>query len=160
MSTMQTGAVFDDTGQYRYRLWRIWNRHAARVGFVLLNPSTADATRDDPTIRRCLRFAAAWGFGGVEVLNLFAYRTPRPKLLFRAADPVGPDNDRYLHNAARRIDPLVLAWGNHGACLGRDLHVLNLLENGRPLFCLGQTRLGQPRHPLYLAKLTELEPFA
>jgi len=148
-------AIFDATGQYRYALWRSWNNAAPRVGFVMLNPNRADATLDDPTIRRCIGFARSWGYGSLEVVNLFAYRSPTPKTLNQVADPVGEDNDRTLQAFSQRVDRIILAWGNWGTIKGRDRVVLNLL-NSSTLYCLGTTKLGQPCHPLYLK--ADLQP--
>ncbi|MCG8421515.1 MAG: DUF1643 domain-containing protein [Proteobacteria bacterium] len=149
---MRRGAIFDDTGCYRYWLWRTWNTALPRVAFVMLNPSTADQYRDDSTIRRCIGFADRWGYGSLVVVNLFAYRTPSPVHLARAPRPVGPANDRYLGKARRRCRDIVLAWGNHGSLHQRDRQVLDLLgrRRQRRLLCLGTTAQGHPRHPLYL----------
>lgn len=117
------------------------------VLFVGLNPSTADATHDDPTLRRCVRFARDWGFGGLVLANLFALRSTDPAALRHAADPVGPDNDRHLRRLSRSADLTVAAWGTHGALFDRDLAVLPLLHNPH---CLALTRCGRPKHPLYL----------
>jgi hypothetical protein len=117
------------------------------VLFVGLNPSTADAHRDDATIRRCTRFARDWGFGQLIVANLFAFRTPSPRTLRRVYAPVGPDNDRWLRRLACEADVTVAAWGNHGMLLHRDQEVLELLEDPR---CLEMTKRGCPRHPLYV----------
>ena len=136
-------------GPYRYRLWRVWEPDAPRIVFVLLNPSTADATRDDPTLRRCLGFARRWGFGSLEVVNLFALRSPSPAALRAAADPVGPENDRWLTEAVERADAVAAGWGNHGPLLGRAEAVRARLPDGT--LCLGVTASGQPRHPLYVA---------
>jgi hypothetical protein len=145
------GAIFDPTRIYRYVLWRTWDAARPTVAFVLLNPSTADARRDDPTIRRCANFARAWGFGGLEVVNLFAFRTTRPTDLKRAADPVGPRNDVHLHAAAHRAGALVFAWGNQGTLGERDRTVVRvLLAEKQTAFCLGRTTQAQPRHPLYV----------
>lgn len=148
---MHRGAKFDPTGRYRYSLSRTWDSALPRVAFVMLNPSTADGRADDPTIRRCIGFARRWGYGSLVVVNLFAYRTPSPAALARALSPVGPDNDRHLRAARSRSAAMVAAWGVHGALLGRDQAVMALLARGRkPLLCLGTTRDGHPRHPLYL----------
>jgi hypothetical protein len=147
---MRRSAVFDASGRYRYRLARVWDAALPRVTFVLLNPSTADRHRDDPTIRRCIGFAQAWGYGGVEVLNLFAWRATKPRDLRRASAPVGPANDRHLRAAARRCGRVVVAWGTHGAWQGRGQAALALLRrHGCTPLCLGLTRDGQPRHVLY-----------
>ena len=142
--TLLSGATFSADGRYRYRLWRRWDRSKPVVAFVMLNPSSADGRRDDPTIRRCIGFARAWGFGGIDVVNLFAYRASEPRRLREVDDPVGPDNARYLRRAIRRADLVVLAWGAHAVAAG-----LLSLPRAR---CLGLTRAGQPRHPLYLPR--------
>ncbi|MCL6432844.1 MAG: DUF1643 domain-containing protein [Leptolyngbyaceae cyanobacterium HOT.MB2.61] len=147
---MKAGAILDSTEMYRYSLWREWNFYAPRVGFVMLNPSRADALVDDPTIRRCVGFARAWGFGGLEVVNLFAYRTASPVELSQAVDPVGVENDAYLAALGNRVEKIVLAWGNWGKLQGRDRIVLPLFAPHNPVYCLGITKAGYPRHPLYL----------
>ena len=158
MECETSGAVFDESGVYRYLLWRKWDRSRPSVAFVLLNPSTADATADDPTIRRCIGFARGWGFGGMEVANLFAFRATTPRLLGSAIDPVGPENDRHLRELAARAEHVVVAWGNGGALFGRAAAVLPLFE-GRELYCLGVTKAGAPRHPLYVRGDSELGTF-
>jgi hypothetical protein len=149
------GAQFDPTGRYRYALWREWNASRPRLTVVMLNPSTADAERDDPTIRRCVQFAQGWGYGSLEVVNLFAYRATCPAGLQQVPDPVGDDNDRALLGAAERAAMLLVAWGNWGQLYGRDRTVLALLAATRPLYCLGINHSGQPRHPLYLRADTQ-----
>jgi hypothetical protein len=121
------------------------------VAFVMLNPSTADAEVLDPTVRRCVGFARAWGFGGVQVVNLFAFRATDPRDLLRAAAPEGPGNDRAILDATSRADRVVVAWGTRGTHRGRASAVAGLLEAGaiRPV-TLGTTRDGHPRHPLYV----------
>jgi hypothetical protein len=137
-------------GGYRYLLWRRW-AETATVLFVMLNPSTADGSRDDPTIRRCTGLASAWGFGEVEVANLFAWRATDPRALVRARRRVGPRNDAVIVEAAARADAIVVAWGVHGALAGRDRAVARLLA-GRAVRCLGVCRDGAPRHPLYVRR--------
>lgn len=146
---MIRSAVFDPTCAYRYRLTRVWDR-GPRVAFILLNPSTANAHVDDPTIRRCIGFARSWGYSGVEVVNLFAYRTPSPSALRSVADPIGPDNDTHILAVAAEAEAIVLSWGNHGAYLSRAQAVLPLLSACGNLYTFGLTASGQPRHPLYL----------
>lgn len=161
MNIMRRGARFDSTAMYRYTLWRTWDASLPRVAFVMLNPSTADHRVDDPTIRRCIGFARDWGYGSLVVVNLFAFRTPSPRQLGRAADPIGPDNDRHLWAARRRAHATIVAWGVHGAMHGRDRHVLELLgRSRRPILCLGLTDRGHPRHPLYLRRTTRLIPWS
>lgn len=142
-------ASFDRSRRYRYALVREWDPAGRRVAFVMLNPNRAGARRDDPTIRRCVGFARAWGFGSLEVVNLFARCAPTPRALRRARDPVGPRNDAHIRAAARRADRVVLAWGNHGALLDRSAAVRRLLGALSPL-SFGATKRGEPRHPLYL----------
>jgi hypothetical protein len=151
---MRRGATFDDSGAYRYALWRRWQPGGLRVAFVMLNPSTADSSIDDPTIRRCIGFAKDWGYHALTVVNLFGFRTPSPRELAAASDPIGADNDRYLVRAAREASEVVVAWGIHGALRGRAATVVPMLERVATdkLVCLGRTLGGHPRHPLYLRK--------
>lgn len=144
-------------GVYRYTLWREWHPHLPRLVFVLLNPSTADGSTDDPTLCRCVGFARDWGYGSVELVNLFAYRSVDPATLRRVADPVGPLNDAYIQQAASRAEQIVLAWGALGGLNGRAQEVTRLLN--RQLFCLGYTTEGLPRHPLYLRRDTRPRPY-
>lgn len=142
---MERTATLSEDGRYRYRLSRIWSAEPP-VTFVLLNPSTADADADDPTIRRCIGFARRWGCGGVIVVNLYGYRTPWPAVLWQARDPVGPDNDDHLRAALAGDGLTVAAWG----CQARSDRIARLLSYRPALTALGVTRSGQPRHPLYL----------
>lgn len=126
----------------------------------MLNPSTADAIVDDPTIYRCMQFSYLWGYGGIVVVNIFAFRTPHPSVLRTAAEPVGAHNDRYILDARSRTAGLVLAWGNHGNLLERSAAVRKLLGRGRkPVWCLGVTKSGEPHHPLYLPLTTTRKRF-
>jgi hypothetical protein len=147
---MQTGATLDITQTYRYTLWRNWDPHLPRVGFVMLNPSRADAIVPDPTLRRCIRFAQQWGYGGLEVMNLFAYRSASPAQLKQVADPIGAETDRYLATLPQQVERIIVAWGNHGSWQNRDRQVLALFPPHPPLYCLGITQQGQPTHPLYI----------
>lgn len=145
MHGVERTAIISPDGVYRYRLTRRWSRGAS-LCWVMLNPSTADAQRDDPTIRRCIGFSRAWGYGALVVVNLFAFRATDQADLWRAADPIGPDADDLLRRARRGRD-VVVAWGAaRGAC-GRATQVMGLL--GHQALCLGVTRAGGPRHPLY-----------
>jgi hypothetical protein len=144
-------AVLSDCERYRYLLGREWADGPTAV-FVMLNPSTADALTDDPTIRRCIGYAQAWGCGGLMVANLYAWRATDPDELWAADDPVGPENDAHLYAAAQVAadsgGPLVGAWGAN-AKADRIAAVLNLPGMDR-LTALAVTKAGQPRHPLYL----------
>ena len=155
----RTGAEFDGTGAYRYSLWREWDSLGPAVAFVMLNPSTADTANDDPTIRRCASFARSWGYGSLEVVNLFAYRASEPKRLRQTPDPIGPANDGYLLDAASRAHTLIVGWGVHGGLLDRGREVLGLLAGKCDVYCLGVTQAGQPRHPLYTKGETMPVPF-
>ncbi|MGF1494743.1 MAG: DUF1643 domain-containing protein [Microcoleaceae cyanobacterium] len=146
---METGAIFDSTERYRYRLWRIWNRHVPTITFIMLNPSRADHRVNDPTVRRCLNFAQTWSCGGLEVVNLFAYRTAYPQQLKQANDPIGIDNDHHLKQVFEQSAQVILAWGNQGTWLNRNQAVLDLIRPQYQPYCLGFTKQGQPRHPLY-----------
>lgn len=155
-----SGAILSSFGNYRYRLWR---GGMSRMFFVMLNPSTADATVDDPTIRRCLRFAAREGCDGIEVVNLYAFRSSSPKTMFEAPDPIGPENDRHLADAARRAalagERIVCAWGRH-APRDRVETVLAILRKHNPnLWCLGKNLNGSPKHPLYVCGATPLKEY-
>lgn len=156
-----SSAVFSPCRRYRYVLWRCWNVDAPAAIFVGLNPSTADETEDDPTIRKCMGFARKWGFGELVMLNLFAWRATDPRSLKSTVDPVGPDNDAQIVRQVqgRMLRRVVAAWGVGGALHGRGAVVrLNLqsLLYGQ-LQHLGLTKAGHPRHPLYLPYETALQ---
>ena len=148
------GAIID--GDYRYKLWRSWGPDPdKKVIWVMLNPSTADATTDDATIRKCLAFSKLWGFHGLEVVNLFALRATDPGVMKAHKDPVGPLNDLFLKTAAESGNPLICAWGNDGRHLNRDLNIASSVFSNRELWCLGSNTNKTPRHPLYIALKTE-----
>lgn len=159
--TYLRGAAFSDCQRYRYRLWRRW-RGAAQskgdVNFIMLNPSTADADVDDPTIRRCEAFARLWGYGGVVVTNLFAWRATNPSELRDVTAPIGPQTDTVLLHAANNAALIVCAWGVHGALRYRAESVLTLL-GGHALHSLRVTKDGHPSHPLYLPGNLTPTPF-
>ncbi|MDP4681874.1 MAG: DUF1643 domain-containing protein, partial [Cyanobium sp. MAG_137] len=152
-------AAFSPCGLYRWWLERLWQPAAPRLIFIGLNPSRAGGQRDDPTLRRLVGFAQHWGFGSLEVVNLFARVSPSPAVLRRAADPVGAEADVWMQQrlAANPQALVWLGWGNQGAWRGRDQAVLALLQ-GRGLWALGLTAAGQPRHPLYVASDVALQP--
>jgi hypothetical protein len=138
-------ARFSRCRLYRYALWRRWS-DGPQVLFVMLNPSTADETHDDPTVRRCIGFAQAWGFGAIAVGNLFALCTSSPSALQAAKLPIGNMTDRWLARLQAESSVVVAAWGNHGTFCGRSTVVRAWL---REPHVLGVTRRGEPRHPLY-----------
>lgn len=152
-------AVFSDCGRYRYKLTRIWDEHKPPLVYVCLNPSTADAETDDNTIMSCCRIARHLGFGGIVVVNIFAWRSTDPAGLKDAEDPVGPENDKHLAEATDgRV--VVAAWGVNGKHLSRGNRVIDLLIGlGRDLRCFKVTRDGYPIHPLYLKTESELIPY-
>lgn len=145
---IESDAVVSEDGLYRYRLSRRWGA-GDQVTFVLLNPSTADATQDDRTLRRCIGFARRWGYAGLNVVNLYAYRATDPKALWQAPDPVGPANDQYLQAAGASGDLLVAGWGGHAKTQRVD-EVMKIPGFDR-IHYLRLTKSGQPRHPLYLS---------
>ena len=159
MSASDT-AVFSDDRRYRYLLRRGVGESNRRVLFIMLNPSRADETRNDATIRRCIGFARDWGFGVLEVVNLFALMSTDPKALLQADDPVGPDNDDAILAALKLADTVVLAWGNHALDHERRAAAVTAMARkaARPN-CLGLTRRAAPRHPLRLPRTATLEPF-
>jgi hypothetical protein len=156
---LQRSAGLSDCGRYRYWLRRWW-QHGGGDGkvvcFLMLNPSTADSSVDDPTIRRCLGFVRSWGHSVLSVRNLFALRATNPAELRKAADPVGPQGDAALLTA-KTADLVIAAWGA-GVPFGRDRRALELLA-GKPLYCLGLTKHGHPRHPLYVPASAVPVPF-
>lgn len=126
----------------------------------MLNPSTADAQIDDPTIRSCVRLARGLGYGSFEVVNLFAFRATNPDALGRESSPVGPQNDWMIEAAILRCDIGVMAWGAHPIAENRSRTVRSLIRSRRPAtYCLGKTKAGAPRHPLYVKSGTPLELF-
>ena len=152
-------AVISDDGLYRYRLERCWGR-GATVTWVMLNPSTADADTDDPTLRRIQGFSRRMGFGRLIVVNLYAYRATEPSELWRAADPVGPENDWYLFDAMTGHEAVV-AWGAHAKPdrIARFLEIHRSAPGAGRLHALALTGAGQPRHPLYLRGDLIMQPW-
>jgi hypothetical protein len=151
-------ATFDARKVYRYRLTRTWDVARPSVVWVMLNPSTATASTDDATIRRVVDFSRRWAFGSAEIVNLFALRSTKPDALLRARDPVGPENDDSIADTRASADAIVVAWGSLGAIanpgtgVARCEEVVSLV--GESAMCLGVTKEGQPRHPLYLPAVT------
>ena len=144
-------AVYSDCEAYRYDLTRIWDVAGQKALFVMLNPSTATEYQNDPTVERCERRARTLGFGAFRVTNIFAYRATDPKVMRAMADPVGPGNDAAIADGATWADRIICAWGSHGAHLARGVTVEKLLRaTAKPLWHLGLTQAGQPKHPLYI----------
>jgi hypothetical protein len=162
---MRGSAILSPDGVYRYALSRWWSDPAENLPlvWVMLNPSTADARRNDPTIRRCIAFSQAWGYGGLYVVNLFALRSPDPSYLRAHSHSVrvGPDNDRWIRSIQRKGPSCVIAWGANGRYFPKRVEaVLKILRKHGTIRCLGLTREGHPRHPLMLSADTKLEMYA
>lgn len=157
--SVQKAAKFSEDRIYRYSLHRGWdNWEVGRTLMVIgLNPSTADENEDDPTIRRCIAFAKQWGMQNLIMTNLFAFRSTDPKGLLSVEDPIGKENDKeLLYWGQERADLILVAWGAHSTVDKRAEEVLKLI---RGPFCLGYTKKGHPRHPLYVPSKTEPIPF-
>jgi hypothetical protein len=149
-------ATFSDDRVYRYTLTRRWDDRTL-CNFLMLNPSTADEHVEDPTVRRCMGFAEAWGYGGLIVTNIFAFRSTDPEALYKVADPVGPGNDYDIIESAKRCALTVCAWGDHGQFMGRGNAVRALLvAAGIAARCLGKNGSGEPQHPLYIPNSRKL----
>jgi hypothetical protein len=144
-------AVYSVCERYRYKLTRTWDPAGRRVLFVMLNPSTATEIQNDPTVERCERRARALGFGAFRVTNIFAWRDTDPRAMRAAADPVGPENDDAISQSCPWADQIICAWGTHGAHLDRGAQVERLMRaTGLPLYHLGLSKDGHPKHPLYI----------
>jgi len=150
---MKTDAQLSACRKYRYALWRIWDETRPYAMFVGLNPSTADEIENDPTIIRCINFAKSWGYGGLCMANLFAYRATEPDDMMAQPEPVGTGNDDWLIKLANDAGVIIAAWGNGGGHLNRSKQVVELLPN---LHCLKMNKSGEPAHPLYLK--SDLQP--
>jgi hypothetical protein len=148
---LKTGAIISNCGMYRYLLWRKWSECGPELLYIMLNPSTADEHTDDPTIRRCIRWAVNHGYAGINVCNLFAYRATDPAQLKRVVNPVGPLNNQIIAKAALESTDIICARGGHGQYMNRDQEVCLMLRKlGRDLKAFGLTKSGAPKHPLYL----------
>ena len=164
-----SSAEFDPSQQYRYTLTRGWpdwdDKNTRRLFFIMLNPSTATAEENDPTVRRCMGYAYDWGYRQLTVLNIFALRSTDPSALYTHPDPVGPDNNKIIEREIKdakkvtKLDPLIIcAWGTHGDLNGRGEDVVMLLKDIKAIpYCFKTTKGGQPQHPLYLA--ADLRPY-
>ena len=154
----ESWAAFSPGRNWRYRLVRVWDSDRPRLAWVILNCSDADEHHTDPTVRRCIGFARAWGYGGVEIANLYGLVSKNPGALLRHADPVGPDNDRHLAAACSQSDLTVLAWGPNARadCAQAVARMLLGLagRHGGSLAVLGWTHGAHPLHPLLAPKDT------
>lgn len=147
---MIKSAYISQDNQYRYKLFRCWDENKPTIMFVMLNPSTADSEKDDPTIRRVIHFSKSWGYGGVYVVNLYAFRSTNPKELKNIEDPIGKDNIFHIKSLIGLVEKVIYAWGNNKkepSWLGDIVHTP---------YCIDISKNGIPKHPLYLKK--ELQP--
>lgn len=148
----QSTAVYSDCENYRYSLTRIWEPAGRKAAFIMLNPSTATEVQNDPTVERCERRSRALGFGAFSVTNIFAWRDTDPRKMRAASDPIGPDNNGAISEVCAWSDRVIAAWGTHGEHRKRGPEVEALLrETGLPIYHLGLSKAGHPKHPLYIA---------
>jgi hypothetical protein len=156
----KSGARFSGDSKYRYTLFRERAEGSGTVNFIMLNPSTADAQANDPTVERCQRRAWAMGYKRLVVTNIFALRSTDPKNLYSEVDPVGLDNDYWLVQVALTSDKVVCAWGSHGNYRDRGGLVERMLrEQHIDLWQLRLTKKGEPSHPLYIPYNEEPKPW-
>jgi hypothetical protein len=164
MSEVQRSAKVSECRRYRYALTRTWKPREPEALFVMLNPSIADGLRDDPTIRKCIGFAQRWALGGIRVVNLFAYRATDPRELRlaqkRGEDVEGPLNTEHLLAHAIDANRVIVAWGAHANFYPQAVRSTLAALGRKPLWSLGVTDGGQPRHPLMLPYSTALQPFS
>ena len=155
----EAGAVFSPCRRWRYLLWRRWDEARPVANFLMLNPSTADEEKLDPTCARARDYAERWGYGALIVTNVFGWRATDPAKMKAVADPVGPGNDAAIVKAAKESGIVVCAWGNHGSFLERSCRVRALLNKSKiKLHVLRVNANGEPAHPLYLPG--RLEPIS
>lgn len=150
-------AVLSPDREYRYQLSRCWDVEKPTLAFLMLNPSTADESEDDPTIRRCLGYAKDWGYGSLIVGNLFALRATDPSELRDHPEPVGLKNEEHLRSICHEAEMVIAAWGTDGSINGRGREVVEMID--ADLYALNTTKEGHPNHPLYQPKDAEPEPF-
>lgn len=146
MDDIQKGAVLSSCETYRYQLWRIWDDTKPKVMFLMLNPSTADANKDDATIRKCMRYSIKWNYGGFYVGNLYGYRATDRSVIKSVDNPIGDENQNHLLELSKKCDKIVCAWGNEE---GRPERIFSILDNLYYLK-LNKDREQSPAHPLYL----------
>ena len=149
-------AIFSKCNKYRYSLSRIWDAEKQRCLFIGLNPSTAGASEEDPTIRKLIAYTRSWGYGGFQICNLFAIRSSNPQIISKCDDPIGQLNTNYLHAAIASNHKHILIWGNWGE---QHDDIEELLERIQEPLCLGHNMNGSPKHPLYLSKTVVPIPF-
>ncbi len=144
--SLKTDAILSKCRNYRYALWRTWDDSKPYAMFIGLNPSTADETEDDPTIKRCINYSREWGYGGLCMVNLFAFRATAPRDMKASNNPIGSDNDDWIKKLSKKAGVIVAAWGNDGSFMGRSKNVVDMIPD---LMCLKINKTGEPAHPLY-----------
>lgn len=168
MYLMLKSADLSEDGIYRYKLGRLWESSKPACGWLMLNPSTADADIDDPTIRKCIGFASRWGFGEIQVVNLYGYRSTSPKQLFEIHDPMGPKNWEHIHYVCSFCNVLIAAWGCESVIKQLNRRGLNAYDTisqihyrfpNLQIQCLGKSPNGNPYHPLMLSYDTQRKDF-
>jgi hypothetical protein len=147
---MKKHAIISQDEKYRYQLSRIWDEEKPKILFLMLNPSIADADVDDPTIRRVVNFAKSWGYGGVFVGNLYAFRSTDPKGLRHTDNPIGEDNTQHIQSLLGLVEKVIYAWGNNQR---EPVWLYDLVDSP---YCIDVSKKGIPKHPLYLK--SELQP--
>ncbi len=151
---MKKSAIISECRMYRYQLERTWDDSLPKALIIMLNPSTADAERDDPTIRRCISFCKSWGFGGMFIGNLFAFRATNPIQLqistLQGIDIIGSDNNEHLIKMFSECSEVVFAWGTKGTLINRNKDVINKFTANIDPKCISKSKDGHPGHPLYL----------
>lgn len=150
--------IFNSDRTHRFTLWRQWDGSLPYLAVIGLNPSTADETNDDPTIRRCISFAKTWGLGGYLMLNAFSFRATDPEVMKAQETPNDPSNNGFLIDGCRGAGLVLCGWGVHGTFKDREKELKELLKPFNPQ-CLGFTKGGQPKHPLYIKGTTKPVPF-
>lgn len=145
----ESGAVLSYDKKYRYALWRRWDPTLKTIMFIMLNPSTADETKNDPTIHKCMEYAKRWGYGTLLVGNVYAYRSSDPRVLSTIQNPIGELCDSYIYEMAKHSDMIIAAWGNN---IISDNRVNAIRAITGKLYCLEKSKSRHPKHPLYLRK--------
>jgi len=150
-------ARYSDCERYRYTLKITWDDSKDKIVFIGLNPSTATELKNDPTVTRMVNFAKSWGYGTLSVCNIFAFRTTFPSELKKSKDPIGKENDKWILYEIRNAGKVVAAWGNHGNFLSRSNEMLKMIPNP---YIFGKTKVGEPKHVLYLKNTSKISPLS
>ena len=147
MIYLKKDAIISDNDKHRYCLSRIWSNGDNIVAFIGLNPSTADANKDDSTITKCVNYAKQWGFDGLYMINLFSFRATDKEEMLKDDNPTNAENDKCINKYINKANKVICAWGNDGVFKNRHKYIIDNFEN---LYCLTINKTGQPHHPMYL----------